>query len=84
MDNVSVSNDDQPKLRGSGVVVTLVSEYTRDHEGVLGVFQPKWGAVKHCCMHGLTGPHLSGIYIIYTYESGNFNTRKHKLNKDKD
>ena len=26
--------DDQPKLRGSGVVVTLVCEYTRDPEGI--------------------------------------------------
>ena len=43
--------DDQPKLRGSGVVVTLVCEYTRDPEGICGVFQPKLvisrGAVKH-------------------------------------
>ena len=27
-------DDDQPKLRGSGVVVTLVCEYTRDPEGI--------------------------------------------------
>ena len=26
--------NDQPKLRGSGVVVTLVCEYTRDPEGI--------------------------------------------------
>ena len=46
-------NDDQPKLRGSGVAVTLVCEYTRDPEGIWGVFQPKLvisrGAVKHWC-----------------------------------
>ena len=28
------NDDDQPKLRGSGVVVTLVCEYTRDPEGI--------------------------------------------------
>ena len=48
-----ISNDDQPKLRGSRVVVTLVCEYTRDLEGIWGVFQPKMvisrGAVKHWC-----------------------------------
>ena len=27
--------DDQPKLKGSGVVVTLVCEYMRDPEGAL-------------------------------------------------
>ena len=27
-------DDDQPKLRGSGVVVTLVFEYPRDPEGI--------------------------------------------------
>ena len=27
-------DDDQPKLRGSGVVVTLVCEYPRDPEGI--------------------------------------------------
>ena len=30
----NVSDDDQPKLRGSGVVVTLVCEYPRDPEGI--------------------------------------------------
>ena len=44
-------SDDQPKLRGSGVVVTLVCECARDLEGILGVFQLRLvisrGAVKH-------------------------------------
>ena len=34
---ISISSnivDDQPKLRGSGVVVTLVCEYTWDPEGI--------------------------------------------------
>ena len=31
---VTLFPDDQPKLRGSGVVVTLVCEYTRDPEGI--------------------------------------------------
>ena len=31
---VLIDDDDQPKLTGSGVVVTLVCEYTRDPEGI--------------------------------------------------
>ena len=30
LNEVSRNDDDQPKLRGSGVVVTLVCKYTRD------------------------------------------------------
>ena len=48
-----ILNDGQPKLRASGVVVTLVCEYPREPEGIWGVFQPKLaisrGAVKHWC-----------------------------------
>ena len=32
--DITRDDDDQPKLRGSGVVVTLVCEYTRDPEGI--------------------------------------------------
>ena len=34
LNEVSRNDDDQPKLRGSGVVVTLVCEYPRDLKGI--------------------------------------------------